>query len=186
MEVGVTKKLFNVEEYCRLVDAGILNEKDRVELIEGEIIQMSPIGKRHAACVDRAGELFTFAFKRRAIVSIQNPLRLNEYNEPQPDIAVLKRREDYYADRPRTPEDTFFVVEVSDTTLPYDMQVKIPIYARAGVAEVWVENLQENRLLICREPDGSSYNKQFVLDRGASIAPLAFPDIPFTVEELLG
>src|SRR5262245_41904238 len=97
MRAEVTKKLFTVDEYYKMLDAGILTEDDRVELIEGEIIQMSPIGSRHAACVDRANDLFAAAFRGRAIVSIQNPLRLNKYNEPVPDIVVLKPRDDYYA-----------------------------------------------------------------------------------------
>jgi Uma2 family endonuclease len=104
MRAEVTKKLFTVDEYYKMLDAGILSENDRVELIEGEILQMSPIGNRHASCVDRATDLFTAAFRGRAVVSIQNPLRLNNYNEPVPDIVVLKPRADYYAtNRTRRP-----------------------------------------------------------------------------------
>jgi Uma2 family endonuclease len=104
----------------------------------------------------------------RAIVSIQNPLRLNNYNEPVPDIVVLKPRGDYYATKSHTPEDTFFAVEVSDSTLRYDTKIKLPIYARTGVVEMW------------------SYNTQLTLRRGESISPLAFPDVAFKVEDLLG
>src|SRR2546428_4017420 len=99
MQAEVTKKLFTVDDYYRMAEVGILNESDRVELIEGEIVQMSPIGNRHASCVDRATELFITAFKGRAIVSVQNPLRLDKYNEPQPDFIVLKHRSDYYSSR---------------------------------------------------------------------------------------
>jgi Uma2 family endonuclease len=169
-----------------MVDAGILRFDDRVELIEGEIIEMSPIGNRHAACVDRASELFTLAFKGRAIVSIQNPLRLNEYNEPQSGIVLLKRREDYYATRSRTPEDTFLVVEVSDATLPYDTGVKVPMYARAGVPETWIENLTEDLLLVFRDPTDEAYKTHLTLRRSDSISPLAFPDSAFAVAQLLG
>jgi len=186
MRADVTKKLFTVDEYYRMLDAGILSENDRVELIEGEIIQMSPIGNRHMACVDRANDLFTTAFKGRALVSVQNPLRLNKYNEPQPDIVVLKPRADYYASKSHTPEDTFFVIEVSDTTVRYDTNIKLPIYARTGVAEVWIENLQEDLLLVCRNPTPTKYRSQLELHRGDSISPLAFPDVVFKVEELLG
>ena len=186
MGTDVTKKLFNVDEYYRMLDAGILTENDRVELIEGEIIQMSPIGNRHMSCVDRATDLFVSAFKGRAVVSIQHPLRLNKYNEPQPDIVVLKPRADYYASKSHTPEDTFFAVEVSDTTLRYDTKVKLPIYARTGVAEVWIENLQEDLLLVFRKPAGINYNTQLTLRRGDSISPLAFGDVVLKVEELLG
>jgi Uma2 family endonuclease len=186
MRADVTKKLFTVDEYYRMLDAGILSENDRVELIEGEIIQMSPIGNRHMACVDRATDFLTTAFKGRALVSIQNPLRLNKYNEPQPDIVVLKPRADYYASKSHTPEDTFLVIEVSDTTVRYDTNVKLPIYARTGVAEVWIENLQEDLLLVCREPTAGKYQSQLQLRRGDSVSPLAFADVVFKVEELLG
>src|SRR5437870_5311061 len=140
MRAEVTKKLFTVDEYYRMLDVGIFTEDDRVELIEGEIIQMSPIGKKHASCVNRATDLFTAAFRGRAIVSVQNPLRLNTYNEPVPDIVVLKFREDYYETQSHTPDDTLFTVEVSDSTLRYDTKIKLPIYARTGVVEVWIEN----------------------------------------------
>ena len=186
MRADITKKLFTVDEYYRMVDAGILREDDRVELIEGEIIEMSPIGQKHMACVDRANDIFTSSFKGRALVSVQNPLRLNSYNEPQPDIVVLKPRADYYASKPHTPEDTFLVLEVSDTTLRYDTNVKLPIYAAGGVSEVWIENLQEDLLLVSRDPAAKTYNTQLTLRRGDSVSPLAFPDVVFQIEDLLG
>jgi Uma2 family endonuclease len=186
MQAEVTKKLFTVDEYYRMVDAGILSERDRVELIEGEIVEMSPIGRRHAACVNRANELFISSLKRRAIVSVQNPLRLNQYNEPQPDIVVMKRRDDYYASKHHTPEDTLFVVEVSDTTLRYDTKIKLPLYAATGVPELWIENLKEDVLLVCRDPAGKNYNTQLTLSRGDIISPLAFPGVSFKIEDLLG
>jgi Uma2 family endonuclease len=156
MQAEVTKKLFTADEYYRMSEAGILTENDRVELIEGEIIEMSPIGNRHAACVDRATELFISALQGKAIVSVQSPVRLNEYNEPQPDIVVLRRRGDYYESQRRTAEDTLMLIEVSDS-LHYDVKVKLPIYARTGIPEVWIENLTEDILLICRNPVGNRY-----------------------------
>jgi Uma2 family endonuclease len=186
MQTEITKKLFTVEEYYRMVDAGILKPRDRVELIEGEIVEMSPIGNRHVACVSRTNHLFVTAFKKRAIVSPQNPLRLNNYNEPQPDFIILKPREDYYSSQSCTPDDTFFVVEISDTTLRYDTRVKLPLYARFGVPELWIENLQKDVLLVCREPIGNNYKTQLTLTRGDSISPIAFPDVVFAVEDLLG
>ncbi len=186
MRADVTKKLFTVDDYYRMVDAGILGENDRVELIEGEIVEMSPIGRKHMACVDRANDLFTSSFKGRALVSVQHPLRLNDYNEPQPDIVVLKPRADYYASKSHTPEDTFLVVEVSDTTLRYDRNVKLPLYAATGVFEVWIENLKEDLLLVCREPAGKTYKIELTLQRGDSVSPLAFPDVVFKIEDLLG
>src|SRR5215467_5795778 len=152
MQTEVTKRLFTVDEYYRMADAGIFSPRDRVELIEGEIVEMSPIGLRHAACVNRATELFISTFKRRALVTVQNPLRLDQYNELQPDIVVMKWRDDYYSSKRHTPEDTLFVVEVSDTTLRYDTKIKLPLYAAKGVPEFWIENLKENVLLVCRDP----------------------------------
>ena len=113
MQTEVTKKLFTVDEYYRMADAGILTEDDRVELIDGEIIEMSPIGNRHQACVNCANTFFTEAFRRTAIVSNQSPLRLSNYTEPLPDVIVLKPVPDFYASRERRPEDVLFIVEVS-------------------------------------------------------------------------
>jgi Uma2 family endonuclease len=186
MQAEVTKKLFTVDEYYRMLDVGIFTENDRVELIEGEIIQMSPIGIKHMSCVDRANDLFTAAFRGRALVSVQNPLRLNTYNEPVPDIVVLRPREDYYESKSHTPEDTFFAVEVSDSSLRYDTKVKLPIYARTGVVEVWIENLKEGVLLVWREPAATKYNVELRLGYNDSVSPLAFPDVSFRVKDLLG
>jgi Uma2 family endonuclease len=186
MQVDITKKLFTVEEYHRMGEAGILSPHDRLELIEGEIIEMSPIGQRHMACVDRATHFISRKLDGKALVSVQNPLRLSNLSEPQPDIVVLKLRPDFYASKPHTPEDTFFVLEVSDTTLRYDSKVKLPLYAATGVVELWIENLQEDVLLICRDPQGREYKTQMRLQRGDSVAPLAFPDVTFQVGDLLG
>jgi Uma2 family endonuclease len=186
MLAEVSKKLFTVDEYYRMAEAGIFTEDDRVELIEGEIIQMSAIGHRHMVCVNCANDLLTSALRGKAVVSIQNPLRLNQYNEPQPDIVVFKWRADYYASKPYMPEDTLFVIEVSDTTLRYDTKIKLPIYAANGISELWIENLKEDVLLICRHPAKKTYKTQLTLRRGDSISPLAFPDTAFKIEDLLG
>ena len=186
MRADVTKKLFTVDEYYRMVDAGILKAKDRVELIEGEIIEMSPIGHRHEVCVIRATDFLTAALRGKAIVSVQNTLRLNNYNEPQPDIVVLKWRADYYAPKRFTPDDSLLVIEVSDTSVRYDTKIKLPIYAATGVAELWVENLQKDLLLVCRDPAGKNYRTQLTFGRGDSVSPLAFPDVTFRVDDLLG
>src|SRR5437763_14059441 len=186
MPADVSKKLFTVDEYYRMADAGIFTEDDRVELIGREIIQSSPIGHRHMVCVNRATDLFISALKGKAGVSVQNPLRLNQYNEPQPDIVVFKWRADYYASKPYMPEDTLFVIEVSDSTLRYDTKIKLPIYAANGISELWIENLKEDVLLVCRNPAKKTYTTQLTLRRGDSILPLAFPDVAFKVEDLLG
>jgi Uma2 family endonuclease len=186
MRTEVEKRLFTVDEFYRMADAGIFGEDDRVELIEGEILQMSAINQRHFSCVNRTNDVFTSAFKGRAIVSIQNPLRLNNYNEPMPDIVLLKPRADYYASERHTPADTFLVVEVSDTTIRYDQKIKLPLYAAAGIGELWIENLQEDLLLVCRDAVGKDYETKLTFRRGESVSPIAFPEVVFKVEDLLG
>ena len=186
MQIEAPKKLFTVDEYYRMAEAGILGPEDRVELIDGEIIEMSPIGIRHLSCVNRATEAFITAFKGRAVVSPQNPLRLSNYTEPQPDLVLLKPRADYYAAKHPYAEDALLVLEVSDTTLRYDRNVKLPHYAAAGIPEVWIENLQEDLLLVCRDPSGNDYKTQLTLQRGDSVSIAAFPDVTFNVADLLG
>jgi Uma2 family endonuclease len=186
MQVEATKKLFTVHEYYKMADAGILGEDDRVELIDGEIVQMSPIGDRHLGCVNGATDLFTAAFRGRAVVSVQNPLRLGDYTEPQPDIVLLKPRLDAYRGKHPEAGDALLVVEVADTTLAYDRDVKLPRYAAAGVPEVWIESLGADQLLVHRDPAGDSYKTCRTLTPGDSASIGAFPDVIFEVGELLG
>ena len=136
MAVRILRRAFDVHEYHRMAEAGILDEDDRVELIEGEIVQMSPIGSRHQGCVNRLARLlFEFA-GRDYVVHIQGPVRLNERSEPQPDLALLKLRPDFYSERHPTPDDVLLLIEVSETSADYDREVKLPLYAGAGIAEV--------------------------------------------------
>jgi Uma2 family endonuclease len=185
MQTEVTKKLFTVEEYYRMAEVGILTPQDRVELIEGEIIEMSPIGDRHAGCVNRATRLFIAALGTRVVVSVQNPLQLSDFTEPEPDVVVLKPRGDDYTSKKVRGEDALLVVEVAETTLSYDRGVKVPLYARAGVPEVWVENLKNNTLLVYRDPDGGNYKTSLVLRSGDTVSPVTLPDLVIQIDELL-
>ena len=186
MQTDVTKKLFTVDEYYRMAEAGIFDEDSRVELIEGEIIEMSPVGNRHVACVDRANSLFVTRLEGKAIVSIQNPIRLSNYTEPQPDIVVLKPRVDYYASKRHSPEDTLLVIEVSDTTLRYDRNRKAPLYAKSGVSELWIENLENDVILVFRDPGPETFATLLTFHRGESISMQAFPEIVLQVDDFLG
>ena len=186
MRIDVPKRLFNVDDYYRMADVGILGPEDRVELIDGEIIQMSPIGTRHAGCVTWVNRAFTLAFRGRAVVSVQNPLRLNKYTEPEPDVVLLKYRDDDYRDKRMTSEDTLLVVEVAKTTLRYDRDIKVPRYAAAGVPEVWIQDLKGDRLLVYRDPDPKGFQTSLILKRGESVFAQAFPEVAFTIDELLG
>lgn len=185
MQVETTKKLFTVRDYHRMAEAGIFEPEERVELIEGEILEMSPLGHRHMICVNRANRLFITRFGDRAIVSVQNSLELSDYSEPQPDIVVLKPRADDYAGKRIHAEDTLLVVEIAQTTLAYDQRRKLPLYAAAAVPEVWIEDLKNDLLLVYRQPIRNTYTTSLVLRRGESLSPLALPDLVLAVEELL-
>jgi Uma2 family endonuclease len=142
----IKRHRFTVEEYHKMGEAGLLSEDDRVELIDGEIVDMAPVGTRHLACVVALNHLFVEASGGRYFVSVQNPVALGERNEPQPDLSLLRTRPDPTAARPPGPGDVFLVVEVSDTTLAYDRDVKLPRYAQAGVPEVWIVDLEGRRV----------------------------------------
>lgn len=150
-------RLFNVDEYYAMARAGIFGEDDRVELIEGEIVVMSPVGSRHAGCVKALAALLFAAAGRRAVVSVQDPLRLGGSAEPQPDLAVLAWRADSYRGRHPEPRDTHLVVEVSESSLDLDREVKLPLYARHGVPEVWVVDLRANCIERHRSPGPDGY-----------------------------
>jgi Uma2 family endonuclease len=169
-----------------MVEAGILTEDDRVELIDGEIIQMAPIGPRHAACVDRLAEFLRDKIKKLAIVSVQNPIQLSEYSEPQPDIALLKRRADFYAQGHPSPEDVLIAMEVADTTVESDRGVKIPSYARAGIREAWLVDLASGRIETYTRPTSGIYQEiRFVL-RGQRVVSATIPQLKLKADDILG
>ncbi len=169
MSVEVAKRQFTVEEYYRIADAGVLREGDRVELIEGEIIEMSPIGSRHAACVGRLTRLLGQLGGDRVIVRVQNPVEINDYSEPVPDIALLRWRDDFYAHAKPVPADVLLIVEVSDSTTNYDREVKAPLYARAGVPEMWLVNLPEELVEVYTRPAGGAFQETRLVGRGESM-----------------
>ena len=186
MRIEAPRKLFTVEDYYKMADAGIFIPDDRVELIDSEIIQMSPIGMRHAGCVNGATQIFAEAFRGRVVVSVQNPLQLSDYTEPQPDLVLLRPLEDSYRGKHIEAADALLVLEVSDTTLAYDRDLKLPRYAEADVTEVWIEDLEGDRLLVYRDPTGDAYPTQLTLKPDDSVSVQAFPDPSFKVSELLG
>src|SRR6185369_5239669 len=155
MAVDIQRRLFTCTEYETMLAAGILSEDDRTELIEGEILQMSPIGSRHANCLRRSTALFS-RLGGRAVLSVQNPLRLNDLSEPQPDLLLLHPREDFYTDHPR-PEDVLLAVEVADASLEFDRGVKAPLYAMNGIAELWIVDLNGQAVEVHRRPSARGY-----------------------------
>jgi Uma2 family endonuclease len=179
------KKLFTVDEYYRMAEVGILDPDARLELLEGEIVEMSPVGVRHVACVNRANALFGKYFGDRVIVSVQNPVQLSEYTEPQPDLVMLKPRKDYYAGKKISWEDALLVIEVSDTTIRRD-RYKLSLYAKAGVSEFWIEDLRRDTIFVYRDPGLGAYRTSLEFRRGDRISLPAFPDVSFAVEDLIG
>ncbi len=185
MAVQITRRLFTVAEYNRMGEAGIL-EAARVELIEGQVVDKSPTGRRHAACVGRLTNLFGKSLADAAIVWVQNPIVLNDYAQPQPDVALLRRRDDFYEQSLPAPGDVLLIVEVADTTLEYDRQIKVPLYARAAVPEVWVVNLPDEQVEVYTRPAGGAYQDVRRLGRGEVINSGAVPGLTVAADEILG
>ena len=168
-----------------MAEAGILTPDDRVELIEGEIVQMSPMGSRHAACIKRLTQLFVATLQMQAIVSVQTPVRLSDYSEPEPDFAILKSRSDFYATQHPQPADVFALVEVSDSTLQFDRGTKAVLYAREGIEELWIIDLNASSVEVYRSPSSEGYRDVQVLQKGELVAFQAFAEMTFRVEELV-
>jgi Uma2 family endonuclease len=176
---------FSVEDYYRMAESGVLKPGARVELLGGKIIDMSPIGPYHGGLVNRLVRIFTKLSKGRWIVSAQNPLRLDDQSEPEPDLLLLKPSPDDYTRRHPQPEDVSLLIEVSEATLLYDRNEKLPAYARAGIAEVWIVNLVDLAVEVYHEPNFTGYSWKALLRAGQSAAPQAFPDAAADVAELL-
>ena len=168
-----------------MAETGVLKPDARVELLDGKIIDMSPIGPFHGGVTNYLNEIFTSAAKGRWKTSVQNPVRLNDHSEPQPDLMLLKPLADYYKNRHPGPEDVYLLVEISDTTLARDLSEKLPAYGRAGLPEVWIVNLNDEILEIFREPNFAGYGSRSVLRAGEVATTLAFPDVSVDVAELL-
>lgn len=187
MAVMRKRRRFTLEEYHRLGETGILGEDERVELVEGEIVEMTPIGWDHASVVARIASLFWTHFGQQAIVWVQNPLMLpRQVSEFQPDIALLKPRPDFYRADGVEPDDALLVVEVMDSSVAYDRRVKLPIYSRGGVLEVWLVDVNQNTVEAHCEPRAHGYRERRLVDRDGTIAALAFPDVILPVRELVG
>jgi len=175
---------WTVEEYEELGRAGIFNENDRVELLNGEIIVMSPIGYRHATAVNRLNQFLVARARQRFIVTPGNPFILDERSEPQPDLCLADVAIDTQGHH-AGPEQIFLVIEVSDSTLAYDRKDKGPAYARNGVREYWLLNLADNVLEVFRDPASDGYRETRILRAEETIAPLAFPDVVLRVGDFL-
>ena len=183
MAVVLQRRTFTADEFERMAEAGILGEDERVELIEGEIVWMSPISPGHAWCVNALSDAFA-VLRDRVIVAVQNPVRLDNHWEPQPDIALIRRG--VPRGRHPRPDDVLLVIEVAVSSLAVDRDVKGPMYARAGVADYWIFDLDADRLLVLREPSADGYRVVQVYARGQHVTPLFAPDFSIDVAETLG
>lgn len=186
MAVNLAKHYFTVSEYQRMGAAGVFAPEARVELIEGEIIEKSPIGSRHAACVDLITEIFNEQLRGRAIVRAQNPIVLDDFSEPKPDITILRVRSDRYRDAHPRPDDVLLVIEVADATIDYDRRVKMPLYARAGIAEALIFNLMEDQVEYFSQPQDDNYQEHSILKRGEQFTSSTVSGLTLDVETILG
>lgn len=183
MAVSLQRRLFTADEFERMAEAGVFGEDERVELLGGEIVQMSPIGPRHAWCVKRLNRIFA-ALDERVIVSVQDPIRLDAREQPQPDLALL---------RPGTPEqrhprpaDSLLVIEVASSSVADDREIKAPLYARSGILEFWLADPVAVRLEIYRDPAPTGYRTVRTFSRGEQLSPLFAPDVSIDVDAILG
>lgn len=156
------RQLFTVTDYHKMVDAGILTAEDRVELIEGEILKMSPIKSEHASVVDLLAEELISQLVKKAIVRIQNPVHLNDYSEPEPDVVIAKYRKDRYKNAHPRAEGLYLIIEVADSSLDHDRDVKAPLYAKAGVAVYWIINLPDQQVEVFQKPIRGQYTSKSI------------------------
>jgi Uma2 family endonuclease len=184
VEVAATRRRFTRAEYHRMGEVGILGEDDRVELIRGEIVEMSPIGRRHRAFVGNLGQLMAVRFSGRAVVWTQNPIVLTDDSEPQPDIAVLRQRSVSYKDREADAADVFALIEVADSSLAYDRTTKMRLYAESGIPEYWVVDCTAETVEIHRTPGPEGYGDVRLVTGSATITLQAFPDVALTTAEI--
>jgi Uma2 family endonuclease len=186
MTASLALKLWSIDEYEQMIEKGILTKDHRVELIKGEIVQMAPIGIRHAMCVTTLEDLFRELLGRSVTIYAQNPILLPDNSEPQPDVTLLRGHRSLYKHRRPTFQDVLLLVEVSDTTLATDREIKVPLYAEAGIAQMWIVNLDEDMVEVYSDPAGTQYLEVRQVGRGQNLAlPGGLPG-EVAVDEVLG
>jgi Uma2 family endonuclease len=184
VEVAATRRRFTRKEYYRMAEVGILSRRDRVELIKGEIIEMSPIGCRHGAFVDNLARLLIRRLPDEAIVRVQGTLALSDDTEPQPDLTVLRRRGIPYKEREAWAEDALLVIEVAETSLAYDRSTKMRLYAEAGIPEYWVVDCAAETVEVHRAPSPEGYRDVSLVTGEATLRLQAFPDVELSTPDV--
>jgi Uma2 family endonuclease len=183
--IAAAKHRLTVLDFHRMVKAGILGEDDRVELIEGELFDMAPIGSQHASIVDALVEMLTLGAKGRVLVRAQGPLQIPLHNEPLPDVLLLKPRADRYRNAWPQPQDVRLIIEVADSTVARDRDVKIPIYGRHGIPEAWLVDVQRQVITVYQQPCGEGYRRAAEIGSG-SLVPACLPDVMVSFAGLFG
>jgi Uma2 family endonuclease len=184
IEPAIVRRKITVEEYEVMYEAGVFKPDERLELINGEILKVAPMNAPHISYVIRLSRIFTERLTKRAIVSTQLPIVINEESEPEPDLSILRwRSDDYFSGKPKA-QDVYLLIEVASASLLFDRRVKLPLYARAGVPEVWIVKVQERELEVYRTPKGEAYSESRVLKPSDKIALLAFPDVEILLSEV--
>ncbi len=178
-----TRTRITTDRYQKMVATGVLTEYDRIELIEGEMLDMAPIGTKHSAITSRLNELFVLAVSRSAIVVGGGPVNLGEFSEPQPDLMLLKRRTDFYGGKIPEVADVLLLIEVSDSSLSFDQSVKLNLYARYGVPEYWIVDVEGQRIVTYREPASQGYGRRVEFTVTDAV-PQAFPNFSIQVGEI--
>jgi Uma2 family endonuclease len=178
-------RLFTAREYQHLVEVGVLNEDERIELIEGRIVPMAPKNIKHAMATRRGLRCFTRVLGERVIIGVQDPVLLNDFSEPEPDIVLLATPDDRYLESHPTPKDIFLVLEIADSSLAYDRDVKCPLFARNGIIHFCLLNLQNRELEDYREPGPNGYRRKQTYSEEESFNLVAFPKISIKVKDLL-
>lgn len=186
MAIEILRHTFTVTDYARMLATGILTEDDRVELIGGEVRQMSPIGPYHAALVARLNRLLIQQLPETVIVRVQDPVQLSDYSEPQPDLTLVVARDDFYAHAHPSPDEILALIEVSDSSLAYDRGEKLPRYAEAGISEVWIVDTAAQHIEQYWQPDGNQYRTKQTRERGEMIQARTLPNLSLAVDAIFG
>jgi Uma2 family endonuclease len=186
MELALKRYHFTVDDFNKMAEQGLFAPTDRLELIEGEIFEISPIGKLHARAVNFLSNLLVQIFAGKLVISTQNPVILDDLSEPQPDIAVLRLKADFYKESHPYANDVLLVIEVADTTVEYDRTIKFPKYAKAGIQEVWLVNLDAERIEVHSNPKEQTYGMVKIYQRGEQVLSESFAEVKIQVDDILG
>ena len=183
---SIVRKKFCTKETYKMMEVGILPEESGWELIDGEIIHRMTIGGKHAGTIKKLNKILTKMVGEQSIISVQDPIQIDDHNEPEPNIALLKPREDFYVESHPTPEDVLLLNEVSDSTVEFDRKVKKSLYAGAEIAEFWLVNLRENTIEVYSQPKNGTYRLAQILEKGETVKSNAVENLSLEVEEILG